>query len=196
MASLLVSSSRFSDTAWKWAAIKHSKTLLCGIDDCYLQSLATHRESVLLRMYGDRSASSEIIEAFIHSTVLPNHDNRLELGACWNAQCGDLVVSLAENLIQDGEISKARLALEPWQPLNPNKPTFMESLVWGARGAALGKILRLDGKLTEALEVFEGLRQEDGDGRLYLKVLWRNVLCTLLRAQPADSSRGTPTTRN
>ncbi|KAL9121255.1 MAG: hypothetical protein Q9187_002190 [Circinaria calcarea] len=167
VASMLLAASRFSDTSWKLHAINRVKDLLQGDSDCYMHAWAVHRESALLRMFGNPKQSNQALETFIHGTVFPGHDVGLESDPKWNAQRGGLVVSFAENLIQDGDLTRAKNELLEWEPIYPKFPSTLESLVLRSRNVALGKILRCEGHFSDALSYLTDVLGESAYDQSY-----------------------------
>ena len=180
IASMLLGASRFSDTSWKRLAINLVKDLLQDNSDCYMHAWAVHRESALLRMFGNLQQSNQALESFIHGTVFPGHDIGVESDAKWNAQRGGLVVSFAESLIQDNDLTRAKNELLEWKPIHPKFPSTLEGLVLRSRNVALGKILRCEGHFSEALSCFEELLEESGYDQSYEGTGERRVLLSNL----------------
>ena len=176
LAAMLLSASRFSTTSWKAQAVKRAKSLLDLDTSCYLHAWAAHRESVLIRMLGSQTESNKTLERFIHSKVLPGHDLGLESNARYNAQRADLVVSYAQNLIQDMRLATARTELCEWLPLNPTAPSAMERIALRGRNITLGKILRYEGRFQEALTFLEEQLKNCEDDEFYEGTGWRRVL--------------------
>ncbi|KAI9856193.1 MAG: hypothetical protein M1813_009210 [Trichoglossum hirsutum] len=179
LASTLLSATRFWDKEWKHEALGFVKDLLQGDIDCYIHAEAAHRESAISRLFGDLKASNQSLEGFIHSTVVPGHDEGLETDSRWNAHRGDLVVSFAENLIQGDEgdaLSRAKGELYEWQPISPESPSTMERLVLRSRDRTLGRILRDEGRFQEAFTHFERVLEESEGDDLYKSTGWFPVL--------------------
>ncbi|KAI9847786.1 MAG: hypothetical protein M1837_001679 [Sclerophora amabilis] len=194
LASMLLAASRFSSTTWKIEAMTLVKGLLQNDTDCYMHALAAHRESAILRMIGNQKDSNRTLEKFVHSTVFPGYDKGVEADARWNAQRGDLVVSFAENMVQDGLLAVARKELLEWNPMDPALPSTMERGVLRSRNINLGKILRYEGRFQEALPYLEDILRESVDDQFYQGAGWRRTLlsniadlyCELHRAADAE----------
>lgn len=177
LAAALLSASRFSIPSWKLHAVNRAKELLESNSDCFLRAWAAYRESSLFRMLGDEKRSNETLEKFIHSTALPNYAVELESSARYNAQRGELVVSYAKNLIQDGEFALARKELCEWLPLDPSSPSAMERMSLRARDITIGKSIRHEGYFEEALTYLQ-CHLKDCDDKFYEGTGWRRVQLT------------------
>ncbi|KAI4232447.1 MAG: hypothetical protein LQ349_005006 [Xanthoria aureola] len=193
LSSMLLAASRFSTTSWKREAIDRVKQLLQDSDDAYLKVCLAQRESSLLRMLGKRALSNKTLEEFIHSTVLPGYDQLLEGDARWNALRGELILSFAENLIENDALTIARLELLQWKPINPGSPSSVERIVLRGRNITWGKILKYQGDFQAAVDVLDAVLQESKIDSFYEGTGWRRVLlsnlgdlyCELRR--PADA---------
>lgn len=180
MASMLLATSRFSDMMWKNKALRYAKGLLRYSSDCYLLACVAHRESALLRISGKIEESNKALEAFIHSTIFPGHDQGLEADARWNAQRGNLICSFAENLIHVDSLGRAKDEVCEWRPLTPNSSTPMERPVVWSKNILLGKIIRLQGHFSEALPYFESLLEESATDEYFESTGWhRTILCNV-----------------
>lgn len=175
---MLLSASRFSVPSWKSQAVSRARILLESDQDCYLHAWTAYRESSLLRMLGDVKGSNEILEKFIHSTVLPGHDMGLESNARYNAQRADLIISYAQNLIRECAFSAAQKELSEWHPLNPALPSTMERISLRAGKITSGKILRYEGRFQEALSCLEDQLKDCEYDERYEGTGWRRVLLT------------------
>lgn len=190
---MLLAASRFSNTLFKREAIERVKQLLHDSSDAYLKVGLAQRESSLLRMLGKRASSNKTLEEFIHSTILPGYDQLLESDARWNAQRGELILSFAENLIENDSLTVARQELLQWKPINPRSPSSMERIVLRGRNIMLGKILKYQGHFQAAVDVLDAVLQESKIDSFYEGTGWRRVLlsnlgdlyCELQR--PADA---------
>ncbi|KAK5994660.1 Protein SERAC1-like protein [Cladobotryum mycophilum] len=171
---LLLSSSRFRDNAWKREAIRRVNDLLKDDSNGYLNAWAASRESTLLRMNDHVTASHSALEEHINRIVLPGSDETSD--ARYNATKGDLVLSFAENLIKDNELSRAKTELEAWRPLSTESPSTMEKIVVQSRSVTLGRILKSQGHFHEALPWFEKLFHELTDEEHFVSTGWQMVM--------------------
>ncbi|KAL6719971.1 hypothetical protein ACLMJK_001892 [Lecanora helva] len=160
LASMLISTSRFSDRAWKEDVLSRAKQLLQNENDEDLQAALTVRQSTLYRMYQRREDSQRMLEAFFHTHVTHDENAKIANNARWNALRGELVISYAENLIQGSELATAKTELLNWKPLQ-SPPSIMECLVLRLRNTNLARILREEGNFEEALTYLESLYEED-----------------------------------
>ena len=157
IAETLVSASRFSITSWKLRCIERAKGLLDPASHDYLRAAITYRNSSLVRITGHKEESNELLKQFIHS------DSSSKLGSLdprYNAHRLDLIISYAQNLLQESNLAAAREELSNWLPLNTTSPSSMERLALKSRNTTLGKILRYEGKFTEALTYLEGILEQ------------------------------------
>jgi tetratricopeptide (TPR) repeat protein len=154
---LLLSASKFHDNAWKQDSIRRVNALLMNECDSYLKAWAVHRESSILRLRGEVAGSYRALEECLHSKIF---DKELDSDARWNAQQGDLVISLSENLMRDNDLARAKSELQAWQPLNIEAPSTMERMVLQSRNVMLGRLLKNQGRFNEALPYFQRLFKE------------------------------------
>ena len=152
LAEMLVSASRFSITSWKLGSIKRAKSLLDLNAHDYLRVAITYRESSLARMMGDKKGANEILQQLVQTSVPLGN---LTSNPRYNAHRADLVISYAQNLIQESNLATAREELCKWLPLNQALPSTMERSALKNRNITLGKILRYEGRFAEALTYFE-----------------------------------------
>lgn len=176
LASMLLAASRFSTTSWKREAVNRAKILLEGDTDWYMHAQTAYRESSLSRMLGKLSDSNQTLESFVHTTVFPGHDSGLEADARWNAQRGDLVISFAENLIQNGDLTAAKQELCEWNPIDPASPSTIERLVSRSKSITMGKVLRYEGRFQDALLYLQDILQESECDDFYEGTGWHRVL--------------------
>ena len=174
--SMLLASSRFSSMSWKRKAVSRAKQLFSSDTEGYLHAWSAYRESSLLRMLGKRTESNETLENFIHATAVPDSGSEIQIDARWNAQQGDLVISYAQNLIQDLDLVTAKKELYAWNPLDPSTPSARERIALRGRNTTLGKILRYEGNFEEALQFLEDLLQESEADDFYEGTGWRRVM--------------------
>ena len=174
--SMLLASSRFSSMSWKRKAVSRAKQLFSSDTEGYLHAWSAYRESSLLRMLGKRTESNETLENFIHTTAVPDSGSEIQIDARWNAQQGDLVISYAQNLIQDLDLVTAKKELYAWNPLDPSTPSARERIALRGRNTTLGKILRYEGNFEEALQFLEDLLQESEADDFYEGTGWRRVM--------------------
>lgn len=174
--SMLLASSRFSSMSWKRKAVSRAKELLSSETEGYLHALSAYRESSLLRMLGKRTESNETLETFIHATAVPDSGPEIQTDARWNAQQGDLIISYAQNLIQDLDLVTAKKELYAWNPLSPSTPSARERIALRGLNTTLGKILRYEGHFEEALKFLEDQLQESEADDFYEGTGWRRVM--------------------
>ena len=160
LASMLISTSRFSDRAWKEDVVSRAKQLLQNNNDGDLQAALALRQSTLCRMYQRREDSQRMLEAFIHNNITSDENAKEVNNARWNALRGELIISYAENLILGSELATAKKELLDWSPLQSH-PSIMESLVLRMRNTNLARILREEGNFNEALTYLKDLYEEN-----------------------------------
>lgn len=156
LASTLLVASRFSHAEWKLEAISRTKTLLEDNNDPFLNAWLAYRESSITRMSGMSQESSHVLEGFLRQRTTPGLS---DLTPRFNAQRGDLIISFAENLIRDGNLTAAKDELVEWKSLGTEYSTF-ERIVSRARDITLGKVLRYQGLFGEALTLLERVVQD------------------------------------
>ncbi|KAL5342888.1 hypothetical protein BJX70DRAFT_409220 [Aspergillus crustosus] len=176
LASTLLAASRFSFARWKVEAIDRTKTLLEGDDDLYLNAHTTRRMSEVLRGSGKVKESQDALYQFPHGFMAPAVGSSRS-SRRYNAELGELIISVAENLIRQGKLDDAKGMLTDWEPHDASKPSSVENMTTWARDTSLGKILRLQGYFHEALaqlrHVLEGCATDDyfeGTGRYRMLV--------------------------
>ena len=174
--SMLLASSRFSSMSWKRKAVSRAQQLLSAETEGYLHAWSAYRESSLLRMLGKRAESNEALETFIHAIAVPESGSEIQVEARWNAQQGDLVISYAQNLIQDLDLVTAKKELYAWNPLDPGTPSARERITLRGRNTTLGKILRYEGHFEEGLQFLEDQLQESEADDFYEGTGWRRVM--------------------
>ena len=174
--SMLVASSRFTSMSWKRKAISRAKQLFSPETEGYLRAWTACRESSLLRMLGKRTESNETLETYIHATTVPDSALQIQIDARWNAYQGDLIISYAQNLIQDLDLATAKKELYAWNPLDPSTPSALERITLRGRNTTLGKILRYEGHFEEALQFLEDQLQESEADNFYEGTGWRRVM--------------------
>lgn len=157
---LLLSASRFHHSPWKRECVRRINCLLENERDCYLQGRAAYVESKVLRVQGKPADSYKTLEEYIHKTVLPGLDEKLSRDARWNATKGDIIISFAENLMRDGDFSRAQAELKEWNPVNPEAPSTMEKVISRSRDVMQGRVLRNQARFHAALPFYEKLLSE------------------------------------
>jgi len=160
VASMLLAASHYSDRAWKQNTMDRTRAISEHSSDRDLLTAEAHRQSVLLRTSGKFEESSRGLRDYIESTVFREHDKGTTMDPRWNALCGNLQISLAENLIQVNELAHATEEINRWEPLSSSSPTTIERVVLCSRSVVLGRILRFQGRFDEALPHFESLLEE------------------------------------
>ncbi|KAF4442656.1 LipA and NB-ARC domain protein [Fusarium austroafricanum] len=141
--------SRFHDNAWKRECVCRVKKLLNSHNDAYSNAMNTTRESALLCLGGQVTASYSGLEEHVRKIVLPVSER--EADARYNAAKGDLVLSFAENLMKDNDYPQAEKELEVWHPPNAEAPSTTERIVVQSWAVALGRTLKSPGHFEEAL---------------------------------------------
>lgn len=109
----------------------------------YLSIRLSSAQSLLHRLEGDHGAAVSTIDTFIHHKP-PNTQNRRA-----NAAMGHLTLQRALNCIQVDDLPQAEQLLEEWRPLS-DEPSLMEQVVQFRRGVTLGRVLRTQGRFSEA----------------------------------------------
>lgn len=111
LATMLLSASWFLRPSWKPQAINRAKALLEPNPDLYLHAWVASRECSHSSSLGDKKGYNEIYEKFVHSSVLRAQDYVLKSNTRYNAQRAELILSYAQNLIQDCKFALARKEL-------------------------------------------------------------------------------------
>jgi tetratricopeptide (TPR) repeat protein len=164
LAGCLLAASRFLDNSWKKDCMRRTKALLETMGDNYLKAWAVQREAAIIRLGGSRKDSQGILEGYLRESwdvkVTDSQQDLPSSSECWNAQRGELIVSYAENLVQDGELDMAERELKAWAPLDHEKRSTMECLVLRSAQTILGRIMRDQGKFEQSLSYFELLHED------------------------------------
>jgi tetratricopeptide (TPR) repeat protein len=155
LACTLLSASRFLDKAWKLEAVERAKDLLVGDSDPYMNAYVTSRSSSVFRMFNMRDKSSQVLQNFVHMTVLLGHDHDSESDSRYNSKRSELLVSHAKNLLRGGQLKEAETELSEWTPLDPENPSTLEKTASRVRDTVLGRALWYQGRFREALELME-----------------------------------------
>lgn len=112
-------------------------------DTRYLSIRLSAAQSLLHRVEGHHEAAVSTIDALIHKQPPNAQDRRI------NAAMGFLTLQRALNFIQVDNLPQAEQVLEEWRPLGAD-PSPMEQVVCFRRGVLLGRVLRTQGRFTEA----------------------------------------------
>lgn len=152
---LLPSAIKFEESGGKREYVRRFNDLLKGDGDPYLKALSAEPESRHRRNRGDIAGSYQVLEEYVDGTAQPRKEKEIGSDARWNAMQGRLILSFAENLIKEDDLSRAQAVLEGWKPLNPNTPSTMEKVVRRDRNILLGRIVKNQGRFSEALPYFE-----------------------------------------
>lgn len=195
LATTIISGSRFLDRRWKLESVQRVKALLKSDPDPYINASLAHRASSVFRIAGMRDKSIQELQDLAHLTVQPDHDHGWKKDCKYNALRGELFISHAQNLLLNGQLEEADCELSKWAPVNPENPSTLEKITSRARDTTLGKVLRLQGKFTEALGLVERVlvnSRSDGnfDGTGWHKVLVAEVAdlyCELGREEEAET---------
>lgn len=144
----LLEAARFPSLAWKRFAIPQAAAAMRGVNSSqaehwYLSLRLGAAQSLLQRVKGHHEAAVSTIDALIHQQP-PNAQDRRS-----NAAMGHLTLQRALNCIQVDNLPQAEQALEEWRPLG-EEPSPMEQVVRFRRGVLLGRVLRTQGRFTEA----------------------------------------------
>lgn len=144
----LLEAARFPGLALKRFVISQATAAMRGINSSQAgnQYLSTHlssAQSLLHRIEGHHEAAVSTIDALIHQQP-PNAQDRRT-----NAAMGHLTLQRALNCIQVDTLPQAEQILEQWRPLG-EEPSPMEQVIHFRRGVILGRILRTQGRFTEA----------------------------------------------
>lgn len=193
LASTLLAASRFSDAPWKGEAICRTKQLLGQDNEPYMNAWLAYRESAVMRMSGMLKNSESTLHGFLHHLALPSKEDP-QMTPRYNAQRGELVISFSENLVRQGRLSEAKAELIEWSPLSKDCST-LETIVLRARDIILGKVLRFQGRFSEALALLDGVVQschldDFFEGTGWYRVLLSEVAdlyCELDRPSDAES---------
>ncbi|KKY33913.1 putative and nb-arc domain [Diaporthe ampelina] len=95
------------------------------------------------RIEGDHEAAVNIIDTVIHQQQPNTHTPRD------TAAIGHLKLQRALNYVQVDDLPHAEQVLEEWRPLG-DEPSLMEQVVYFRRGVTLGRVLRTQGRFSEA----------------------------------------------
>lgn len=185
--SLLLAASRFSNTTWKMACIKHAEEFLILRPTNFLHILCTYRKSILQRMSGDMTSSANVLDEFWKA--IPTSAAVPGLTPQTNAHLGELVISSAENDIRSWKLESARSTLQTWTAFHQSAPSTLERIIQRAIDITLGKILRYQGYFEVALAHLtsaytKGLEEDEFEGSGWFHVQLSNIadiLCELGR---------------
>ena len=142
-----LSSSRFSDLEWKFQALDSAKSILkLTTSDEMSQIRLELRQRELLRLYpchvNADMGSGEIIRL-----------KDLISDPALNVYSGEIVLSLAQDLIERNDLAGALAELETFQATNQATPSALKSHLMNQITFLQGKIHRFAGKFQEA-EIF------------------------------------------
>ena len=121
LAATLLSASRYSTAKWKMEAVTRARKLLEHNPDNYLNAWLELRESFVMRMSGSAGKPDKALQGFVPSILAADRDDGSQMNARYNAQRGELVVSFAENLIQQGKLGGER-GIRRMAATSTNKP--------------------------------------------------------------------------
>lgn len=134
--------------AWKRFAVAQATAAMRCIDHeqaerwC-LSSCLGSAQSRLRRLDGEQEAAVEILD----NLTRREHQNTRTRTA--SAALGHLTAQRALNCYQVDDLVQAEQILEMWRPLGP-EPSLMEQVVQYRKGITLGKVLRTQGRFSEA----------------------------------------------
>lgn len=109
----------------------------------YLSTRLSSAQSLLHRVEGHHEAAVSTTDALIHQQPPNTQDRRT------NAAMGFLTLQRALNCIQVDNLPQAEQLLEEWRPLGKTA-SLMEQVVLFRKGVLLGRVLRTQGRFTEA----------------------------------------------
>lgn len=109
----------------------------------YLSTSLSSAQSLLHRIEGHHEAAVSTIDALIHQQP-PNAQDRRT-----NAAMGHLTLQRALNCVQVDNLPQAEQLLEEWRSLG-EEPSPMEQVIDFRRSVLLGRVLRTQGRFTEA----------------------------------------------
>lgn len=109
----------------------------------YLSLRLGAAQSLLQRVKGHHEAAVSIIDTLICQQQPNTQDRRT------NAAMGHLTLQRALNCVQVDDLPQAEQILEEWRPLD-EEPSLMEQVIHFRRGVILGRILRTQGRFSEA----------------------------------------------
>lgn len=109
----------------------------------YLSLRLSSAQSLLHRVEGHHEAAVSTIDNLIHQQPPKTPDPRT------NAAMGHLTLQRALNCFQVDDLSQAEQIVGEWRPLD-EEPTLMEQIVQFRKGVLLGRILRTQGRFSEA----------------------------------------------
>ncbi|KAK3986837.1 hypothetical protein QBC44DRAFT_296333 [Cladorrhinum sp. PSN332] len=140
-----ISSTTFGDPSTKEVALKTAHHLASQITPSYLDaSVQCCRMRVQLLLTGP---GFTITPLFDHS----NTGNRA------NAQKAEYLLLLSQECIERDEVSRAWEFLQKWTPLHAAQPSALESIMSSRIDLMKGKMLRFQGKFTDARQYLEPL---------------------------------------
>ncbi|KAJ5938433.1 hypothetical protein N7466_001567 [Penicillium verhagenii] len=174
LASTLLAASRFSHAQWKLEAVSRTRKLLEDDDDPFLKAWLAYRESSIMRMSGLSQESEHVLQTFLRQSATSDYE-KSHTTASFNAQRGNLIISFAENLIREGNLTGAKEELVEWKSLGTEYST-LERIVSRARDITLGKVLRYQGLFREAFDLLEGVLQDSLFDDYFEGTDWYRVL--------------------
>ena len=172
--------SRYSNKSWKMNCIARATKALKVIERSDLDAELAYRESSLLRMAGKFEISEKRLKEFEQAKAV-SEDTPLKIATRrHNAQCADIIISFAENLIYQERFQDAIAELKRWEPLQPSAPSTLESIALRARNITLGKVLRYQGQFKYALEMFTAVLNKSLSDDFFEGSGWYRVLLSNL----------------
>ena len=157
---LLAASEFTADTAWKIDMIAKVEQLIEHVSDQYLQIRTARRKNVLSRLSGSPDTSREVLQKFVDFKAFSEKGRPMERDARWNAELGELALSYARDLEQDGQLDAAKREVSQWAPLNPESPSSIEKVVARKKDLAMSRTLKFQGHFEVALELMSSALQE------------------------------------
>ncbi|KIW43836.1 uncharacterized protein PV06_04898 [Exophiala oligosperma] len=161
----LLAASRFLHNSWKEDCTRRVKDLIKDLDDPFVKAWAAQREAAIIRLRGNRSVSQDTLELYLKQLHSRNQQVTEEplreiKDARLNAMQGQIIVSYAENLLQDNHLAISEQELLSWRPLDHDKPSSLENVALAAVQTNLGRIMREKGDFETSLSYFELLHKE------------------------------------
>jgi hypothetical protein len=150
VAETLLAASAFSDPAWKFRVLDIAEQILSSESDSYLEVWAFQCRGLLTRLHPGKICDKS--NAASKLTISPNrflYDRRSD------AQYMRLILSRANELIEQDKFTKALSHLELIDLSKDNNPSTLEKIILRQKELAVGRIFRFQGRFQEALECFK-----------------------------------------
>lgn len=144
----LLEASRYPTLVWKRFAVTQAAAAMLSTDSgqaeqWYLSLRLNAARSMIHRLEGDHEAAVNIIDSSIHQQQ-PNTQTKRDTAAI-----GHLTLQRALNYVQVDDLPHAEQVLAEWRPLG-DESSLMEQVIHFRRGVTLGRVLRTQGRFSEA----------------------------------------------